>query len=322
MPVTASLVSGQLPEGFNGNLQELVDAICDVVTVQLQQAEGETFLTGQVGGTKPTEDVGIWINDGVIYVWDEDAVPPGYRPATTATDYIGDIRMAAHATAPTGYLVCDGTSYLQATYPDLFAVIGTAFGGDATNFNVPDLRGRVPMGSGTGSGLSARTLGTKIGFVEQTLISQLQMPPHKHAIDTNSVGGSAGKNRVRRDLTDVGNSRKSKYTDYAGGMTDEVTPAQLTLTIAAGVITAVVVDEPGADYPATATITVIDPTGGGSGAVLIPTINGDGEITGVAVSNGGTGYDAAETYALVVGTQSALGIVQPSTVVTYFIRAE
>lgn len=50
-------------------------------------------------------------------------------------------------TAPTGYLLCDGTSYLRTTYAALFTAIGVAFGtADGTHFNVPDLRGRFLRG--------------------------------------------------------------------------------------------------------------------------------------------------------------------------------
>lgn len=59
----------------------------------------------------------------------------------------GSILAYAGATAPTGYLLCDGTSYLRSVYPALFALIGTGYGSaDATHFSVPDLRGRVPIG--------------------------------------------------------------------------------------------------------------------------------------------------------------------------------
>ncbi len=54
--------------------------------------------------------------------------------------------------APTGWLMCDGASYLRSTYPDLFAVIGTSVGAaDGTHFNVPDLRGRFLRGVDNGA---------------------------------------------------------------------------------------------------------------------------------------------------------------------------
>ena len=63
------------------------------------------------------------------------------------------------ADAPTGWLLCDGAAVSRTTYSELFAAIGVAFGvGDgATTFNVPDMRGRFPLGqatSGTGSALA------------------------------------------------------------------------------------------------------------------------------------------------------------------------
>jgi microcystin-dependent protein len=72
------------------------------------------------------------------------------------------------ATPPTGWLICDGSAVSRTTYADLFAVLGTAYGvGDGTTtFNLPDLRGRFPLGkaaSGTGS-----TLGGTGGAIDHT----------------------------------------------------------------------------------------------------------------------------------------------------------
>lgn len=54
----------------------------------------------------------------------------------------------AGATAPTGYLLAQGQAISRTTYAALFAAIGVVFGaGDGTTtFNVPDLRGRLPLG--------------------------------------------------------------------------------------------------------------------------------------------------------------------------------
>ena len=55
----------------------------------------------------------------------------------------GEIKMWPTETVPDGYLECDGSSLLRATYATLFAIIGTMYGtADATHFNLPDLRGR------------------------------------------------------------------------------------------------------------------------------------------------------------------------------------
>lgn len=77
----------------------------------------------------------------------------------------GDLKATAAAAAPTGWLLCDGSPVLRASYPGLFGVIGSTYGaGDgATTFNVPDYRGRVIVGAGVGAGLTARSLGATGG---------------------------------------------------------------------------------------------------------------------------------------------------------------
>lgn len=64
------------------------------------------------------------------------------------------------ASAPTGWLLCNGAAVSRTTYSALFAAIGTAYGvGDGSStFNLPDLRGKVPVGkdSGTFSALGAQ----------------------------------------------------------------------------------------------------------------------------------------------------------------------
>ena len=103
----------------------------------------------------------------------------------------GVIKMFGGASAPEGYLTCDGSSVSQTTYADLFAAVGTAwdtFNGAAApvagNFRVPDLRGRAPIGVGTGSGLTARALAAAVGAETHTLTSA-EMPSHTHTQDAH-----------------------------------------------------------------------------------------------------------------------------------------
>ena len=62
---------------------------------------------------------------------------------------IGTVLSYAGQTAPNGYLICNGASYAVADYPDLYAVIGNTYGGDDTNFNVPNLVDKFIQGSTT-----------------------------------------------------------------------------------------------------------------------------------------------------------------------------
>lgn len=87
--------------------------------------------------------------------------------------------------APPGWLLTDGSSYVRGDYPALFGVIGTRHGAvDGTHFNVPDIRGRVALGAGSGSGLTSRALAAT-GGVETVGLSAAQNGQHSH-------GGSVG----------------------------------------------------------------------------------------------------------------------------------
>ena len=89
----------------------------------------------------------------------------------------GTITMFAGSTAPAGWLICDGRSVSSTDYPELYAVIGTTYGGYGTNFQLPDLRGRFPVGKNSGT-FSA--LGSKGGEEKHTL-TIAEMPAHQHA---------------------------------------------------------------------------------------------------------------------------------------------
>jgi microcystin-dependent protein len=83
----------------------------------------------------------------------------GWIPAGVGAPLVGEIRGYAGTsmTAPNaaGWYLCDGTAKSRTTFVSLFSVIGTTFGaGDgSTTFNLPDLRGRVPLGVGGSHGL-------------------------------------------------------------------------------------------------------------------------------------------------------------------------
>ncbi|MBK7055668.1 MAG: tail fiber protein [Leptospiraceae bacterium] len=71
---------------------------------------------------------------------------------TAIASTVGTISAYGGNTAPTGWLLYDGTAVSQTTYADLFAVIGCNFGCSGGNFNLPDLRGRFLRGRDGGSG--------------------------------------------------------------------------------------------------------------------------------------------------------------------------
>lgn len=101
---------------------------------------------------------------------------------TTAADHLSD---------PPGWLFCDGRAVSRTTYAALFAAIGTKFGvGDgSTTFNIPDLRGRVMVGSGTGPSMTERLLGVS-GGEEAHALSAGEMPAHTHDLTLPRKFGS------------------------------------------------------------------------------------------------------------------------------------
>lgn len=105
----------------------------------------------------------------------------------------GTVNAYAGTTAPNGWILADGRA-LDADdprYAALFAALGTVYGdgssgagaSGSTDFNVPDLRGRTVIGSGTYAdpvaGTTERTLGERLGAAEHVL-TVAQMPSHTH----------------------------------------------------------------------------------------------------------------------------------------------
>ena len=97
----------------------------------------------------------------------------------------------AGSKAPKGFLLCDGSSYSTTTYANLFAAIGYAWGGSGTSFNVPDMRGRVSIGAGSGTGLTNRTLAAVSGEENHILLTT-EIPSHTHTVTYSGYNGNTG----------------------------------------------------------------------------------------------------------------------------------
>jgi microcystin-dependent protein len=88
--------------------------------------------------------------------------------------YIGEIRIIPFANAPKGWASCNGQSLRIRENEALYSIIGNTYGGDGESyFNLPDMRGRGPVGMGQGSGLSRYTIGQKAG-TEKPLVNDAQ----------------------------------------------------------------------------------------------------------------------------------------------------
>lgn len=90
----------------------------------------------------------------------------GFTNSANVNNPVGSMQMFAGSSAPSGYLICDGSAISRSTYSRLFSVISTTWGtGDgSTTFNLPDMRGAAPTGVGTSTGYTSNetvALGTK-----------------------------------------------------------------------------------------------------------------------------------------------------------------
>ncbi len=130
-----------------------------------------------------------------------------------ATNPSGSIIMYGGATAPSGYLLCDGTSYLQSSYPTLFAAISTAFGSaDGTHFNVPDFRGLFPRGVlGTGPGTNDPDSSTRSAYITG-------------GNSGNAVGSYQSNQNLSHTHSDAGHTHGVPYGVTGGSTTSNTTP--------------------------------------------------------------------------------------------------
>jgi microcystin-dependent protein len=106
-----------------------------------------------------------------------------------ADPFLGEIRMFAGVYAPVGWSNCEGQSLAINQNGALYSLLGTYFGGNGTtNFNLPDYRGRVPVGTGNDCGEFYYT-GNMGGFETVTLTTE-NMPKHSHGFRAQSDEGS------------------------------------------------------------------------------------------------------------------------------------
>ncbi|HWH12475.1 MAG TPA: tail fiber protein [Solirubrobacteraceae bacterium] len=103
--------------------------------------------------------------------------------------FIGEIRMFGGTFAPNGWAFCDGRTLAIAQNDALFALLGTTYGGDGVQtFNLPDLRGRLPVHQGN-NGAATYVLGQLAGS-ENVTLSTNQLPAHNHALQAGTSPGT------------------------------------------------------------------------------------------------------------------------------------
>lgn len=235
---------------FNGTTNVVLEANLDSTFVSTQDDITTLYTGGKVLSTDE-----ILINRPI-----KDPIDPGNRTglykmpqadllASLDVFQVGMIMPYAGTTAPTNWLMCDGASYNRSgQYAALYSVIGVLYGATtALTFNVPDLRGRLPLGYLDGE---VRTLATDEdrvyddpaanilgadGGTNRSNISIANLPDHEHSLlgdagtqffavtnvtgvsDTNStsisiVGGNAGTGLTVSSGIDGYSTQEKFYT--------------------------------------------------------------------------------------------------------------
>lgn len=199
-----NLAEGCPPSGINNAIREVMAHLKDFQTGSSSDAltVGGTFTaSGNANFTGEVQLNGSAGTAGQYLTSQGSGSDPTWTSLTAFQS--GMLMMWTTATAPTGWLLCNGSAISRTTYATLFAVIGTTFGsGDgSTTFNLPDYRDRMPIGAGT-----TYSLNSQGGSKDATLVS------HTH---TATVTDSGHTHPYLRSASTGAN----QYSDHGGSDT-------------------------------------------------------------------------------------------------------
>lgn len=145
--------------------------------------------------------------------------------------YIAEIRMFAGNFAPRSWAFCQGQIMSIAQNTALFSLLGTTYGGNGqTTFGLPDFRGRVALGTGSGPGLPNVDLGEMAGNPSTTLLLT-NLPQHNHPVTgTVNLQVNNDNSNLSDDATNKRFAATGQLFTAASGDLVPMAPAQTNLS--------------------------------------------------------------------------------------------
>lgn len=139
----------------------------------------------------------------------------------------GGIMVYAGSSAPSGWLLCDGSAVSRTTYAQLFAIVSTTYGtGDgSTTFNLPNLKGKVPVGRDSAQ-TEFDTLGETGGAKTHTLTTS-EIPAHAHDIQRNNQAATsvaADASGLYQSVANTGAGYSTTQQTGSGGAHNNLQP--------------------------------------------------------------------------------------------------
>lgn len=174
--------NGEQPTSTNAEIVRVTARTSDTMTIDREEegTSARTIVEGDIVMLAITAKV----------IGDLNTVVSDLEGYTEALNPSGAILQFAGATAPTGYLLCDGSEISRTTYATLFTAISTTYGvgNGSTTFNLPNLKGKVPVGYSS-TETEFDTLGETGGAKTHTL-STAELASHAHKVSRgNNITG-------------------------------------------------------------------------------------------------------------------------------------
>ena len=150
--------------------------------------------------------------------------------------YLGQIMMTGFGFAQRGFAFCNGQLLSIQQNTALFSLLGTQYGGNGTtNFQLPSLQGRAPVGSGPsadpGWQPSPYTVG-ELGGIESVTLSGQQLPMHSHLVGATTIAGNS--KTATNALLGMSNTTSIPAYAASGGNTVPLYPGTIGMTGGSG----------------------------------------------------------------------------------------